>query len=66
MIKFINNLNTKDLAIICKSAYGNNIMQKFITTIHNPEYTKFIYDYVFENFMEISETKHGVCLFKNV
>ena len=62
LAKFINNLNTKDLGIICKSAYGNHIMQKFLTTIHNPECTKFIYDYVFENFMEISETKHGVCV----
>ena len=59
---FINNLNKKDLGIICESAYGNHIMQKFLTTIHNPECTKFIYDYVFENFMEISKTKHGVCV----
>ena len=62
MTKFIKNLNTKDLGIICKSAYGNHIMQKFLMTIHNPEYTKFIYDYTYNNFMEIAETKHGVCV----
>ncbi len=62
IIKFINNINMNDLSIICKSAYGNHIMQKFLTSIHNLENTKFIYDYIYNNFMEIAETKHGVCV----
>ena len=62
MNKFINDLNCKDLGIIFKSPYGNHIMQKFLTTIHMSKYTKFIYDYTFDNFMEIAETKHGVCV----
>ena len=62
MIKLISLLNTKDLGNICKSAYGNHLMQKYLSIIHNPEYTKFIYDYTFNNFMEIAETKHGVCV----
>ena len=62
MKKFINNLNSNDLGIIFKSPYGNHIMQKFLTTIHLSEFTKFIYDYTFDHFMEIAGTKHGVCV----
>ena len=60
--KLGNILNTKDLGIIMKSSYGNHIIQKFITSIHFKELTKFVYDYVIQNFMEIAETKHGVCV----
>ena len=60
--KFINNININDLSIICQSAYGNHILQKFLITIHNLESTKFIFDYIYNNFMEIAETKHGVCV----
>ena len=60
--KFIHNINMNDLGKICKSAYGNHIIQKFLTTIHNLESTKFIYDYIYNNFLEIAETKHGVCV----
>ena len=62
MKKFISNLNSKDLGTIFKSPYGNHIIQKFLSTIHNPEYTKFIYNYTLDNFMEIAATKHGVCV----
>ena len=62
MNKFISNLNYKELGLIFKSPYGNHIMQKFLSTVHMPEYTKFIYDYTFDNFMDIAETKHGVCV----
>ena len=62
MKKFISNLDSKDLGIIFKSPYGNHIIQKFLSTIHNPEYTKFIYNYTLDNFMEIAATKHGVCV----
>ena len=60
--KFINNINMNDLGIIFKSPYGNHIMQKYLITIHSPEHTEFIYNYVCENFMEIARTKHGVCV----
>ena len=60
--KIENILNSNDLGIIIKSPYGNHIIQKYIGSISFKEYTKFIYDYVFINFMEISETKHGVCV----
>ena len=51
-----------DLGIIFKSPYGNHIMQKYLTMIHSPEHTEFIYNYIYENFMEIARTKHGVCV----
>jgi len=60
--KFINNINMNDLGIIFKSPYGNHIMQKYLTTIHSPEHTEFIYNYICQNFMEIARTKHGVCV----
>jgi hypothetical protein len=62
MNKFISYLNSKELGIIFKSPYGNHIMQKFLETIHSPEYTQFIFKFTFDNFMEIAETKHGVCV----
>ena len=37
------------------------VIQKYIISIHFKEYTKFIYDYILVNFMEIAQTKHGVC-----
>ena len=60
--KIENILNCKDLGIIMKSPYGNHIIQKYIISIRFKEYTKFIYDYIILNFMEIAETKHGVCV----
>ena len=59
--KIENVLNCNELGIIMKSPYGNHIIQKYIASIHFKEYTKFIYDYIFVNFMEIAKTKHGVC-----
>ena len=62
MNKFINMVTSEDLGIIFKSPYGNHIMQKILTTSNLPEYTEFIYDYTLNHFMEIAETKHGVCV----
>ena len=62
MNKFIFNLNGQNLGIIFKSPYGNHTIQKFLTTVRSTEYTQFIYNYAFENFMEIAVTKHGVCV----
>ena len=62
MSKFVNMVTSEDLGIIFKSPYGNHIMQKILTSVHSPEYTDFIYNYTLNNFMEIAETKHGVCV----
>ena len=58
--KFIFILNNKDFGLICKSLYGNHIIQKYLVTFHSFEYTFFIYKYVFENFIDITNSKHGV------
>lgn len=60
--KLENILNSEDLGLIIKSPYGNHIIQKFIVSIHFKELTKFIYDYVLFNFMNVAESKHGVCV----
>ena len=38
------------------------IIQKYLQTIHNIEYTNFIYECIKENFLEITNSKHGVCV----
>ena len=58
--KFLFILNNKDFGLICKSLYGNHIIQKYLVTFHTFEYTFFIYKYVFENFIDITNSKHGV------
>ena len=62
MNKLIYNLCSKDLGIIFKSPYGNHVIQKFLITANLPEYLSFIYNYTFNNFLEIAMTKHGVCV----
>ena len=58
--KFIYILNNDDFGLICKSQYGNHIIQKFLLTFHSSEYTIFIYNYIYHNFIDISNSKHGV------
>ena len=60
--RFIYNLNSKDLGIIFKSPYGNHMIQKFLQTIHSSEYSNFIFFYVYKNFLDIADSKHGVCV----
>ena len=58
--KFIYILKNDDFGLICKSQYGNHIIQKFLLTFHSSEYTIFIYNYIYHNFIDISNSKHGV------
>ena len=62
MNRFIYNLNSKDLGIIFKSPYGNHMIQKILTTIHSSEYSNFIFNYIYNNFLDIANSKHGVCV----
>jgi hypothetical protein len=62
MNRFIYNLNSKDLGIIFKSPYGNHMIQKLLGTIHSSEYSIFIYNYVYKYFLDIADSKHGVCV----
>ena len=58
--KFIYILNNKDLCLICTSQYGNHIIQKYLITFHCCEYTLFIYKFIYENLITITNSKHGV------
>lgn len=58
--KFIFILNSQNFGFICKSLYGNHIIQKFILTFHSSEYIIFIYNYIYKNFIDISNSKHGI------
>ena len=58
--KFIFILNNDNLGSICKSPYGNHFIQKFILTFHSSEYTFFIFNYIYRNFIDIANSKHGV------
>ena len=58
--KFIYILKNDYFGLICKSQYGNHIIQKFLLTFHSSEYTIFIYNYIYHNFIDISNSKHGV------
>ena len=62
MNKLIYNLCSNDLGKIFKSPYGNHVIQKFLTTANLPEYTNFIFNYTYNNFLDIAMTKHGVCV----
>ena len=37
-------------------------MQKYLSTIKKKEFTNFIYQYIFDNFLRIVKNKHGVCV----
>ena len=60
--KFISNLNNKDIGLLFNSTYGNHILQKYLSTIKKKEFTNFIYQYIFNNFLKIVKNKHGVCV----
>ena len=62
MNRFIYNVNSKDLGIIFKSPYGNHMIQKFLATTHSSEYSNFIFNYIYNNFLDIANSKHGVCV----
>ena len=60
--KFIVNLNHKDIGLLFSSPYGNHILQKYLSIIGKKEFTNFIYEYIFNNFLKIVKDKYGVCV----
>ena len=52
----------QNIGTLFKSSYGNFLIQKFLTLINNPELTKFIYDYIYKQFISLSKSKYGVCV----
>ena len=59
--KFIFNLNSKDLMKIFLSPYGNHIIKCYLSTIKQKDLTNFIYNFVYNNFIDIVKEKYGVC-----
>lgn len=71
--KLIENLTTEELVNcfikilkpnvlnLIKDMNGNHIVQKFINQI-DENYTKFIYEIINENIIDISTHKHGCCV----
>ena len=60
--KFIFILSNKDIRLLFKSPYANHIIQKYLTIFKDVEYTNFIYNSIYNNFLDITKTKHGVCV----
>ena len=58
--KFNLSLNNKDIGILIKSPYGNHIIKKYISLVKKKEYTIFIFNYIFNHFIEIVKEKYGV------
>ena len=54
-------MNSKVIDIM-KDPYGNHIIQKFLSRVHNEEDNSFVYDTVINNFMNVVNSKHGVCV----
>ena len=58
--KFNVSLNNKDIGLLIKSPYGNHIIKKYISLVKKKELTNFIFNYIFNNFVEIVKEKYGV------
>lgn len=60
--KLISSLRNKNIGPLFKSPYANHMLQKYITVVKTPELNNFIYDYIYNNFLEVVKSKHGVCV----
>lgn len=58
--KLIYYLNNNNLDIICKSKYGNYFIKYYLDKIKNKQLTNFIYNYIYNNFINITNDKFGV------
>ena len=60
--KFVFNLSNKNIGILFNSPYGNHILQKYLSIIKKKEFTNFLYNYIYNNFISLIREKHGVCV----
>ena len=60
--KFVFNLSNKDIGLLFKSPYGNHILQKYLSIVKKKEFTNFLYNYIYNNFIPLIREKHGVCV----
>ena len=63
---FITNLKTNNIGILIKSSYGNHIFHKLLFFITDKEFTNFIFEYSFQNFINIAKDKYGVCFLQKI
>jgi hypothetical protein len=62
--RFIFYFSYKNIGLLMISPYGNHIFQKYLSVIKNKDFTNFIYNYIFNDFINIIKEKHGVCVIK--
>jgi len=60
--KLISSLKNKDIGALFKSPYANHMLQKYLTVVKKEEFNNFIYDYIYNHFLEVVKSKHGVCV----
>ena len=60
--KFIFHLSNKNIGILFKSPYGNHILQKYLSIVKKKEFTNFLYNYIYNNFISLISEKYGVCV----
>lgn len=60
--KMILSLKNKDIGPLFKSPYANHMLQKYLTVVKKEEFNNFIYDYIYNNFLDVVKSKHGVCV----
>ena len=58
--KFNLSLSNKDIGLLIKSPYGNHIIRKYISLVKEKKFNNYIYNYIFNNFIEIVKEKYGV------
>ena len=58
--KFVFNLSNKNIGKLFMSQYGNYILQKYLSIIKKKEFTNFLYNYIYNNFISLIRDKHGV------
>jgi len=58
--KFNLSLNNKDIGLLIKSPYGNHIIKKYISLVKEKKFTNYIYNYIFNYFIQIVKEKYGV------
>ena len=64
--KFIFELNKKDIGILIFSPYAYHIFIKYLSIIKKQEFTYFIYNYIFNNFLKIAKGKYSVMVVQKV
>ena len=60
--KLVEYLNNNNLMIMCKSSYGHHFIKYYLSKLYQKEYNNFIYNFIFNNFIELCQDKFGVCI----